>query len=522
MNEQMIIVELTNNICKTDYEFDISKYPQIDWDNLYTLALEQSIFPFIYEKIKDSLPQKYRFTYSKAWLVHKVNADKKFNQAVNIKRMFDKSNIKYVFVKGFLISYLLYDDITSRQYGDIDFIISEDNIIEACNIMKSLGYKDVFTSIIRNSDIDISEFDESVFFLNGDEKAFVSHTKAMVELKKSILSYEVNSIQNALSLRETLIIKNEMLYSFSIKDLIVFAIKNMYSNFYSLHGINNDYCIRDILDFYVLVIKHQNIFTPTYIRYLEENGHKNHLSLCIDILREYFDKSAFDILPDILKNIKSKPDSDLKFPLAWINSIYTRLFNKDLRIQEIDWMLYNKSINESDAKITGHYNVQSEPYNVSRGHLDAPIILWMDPLVLNIFSSSVLSFGLGYDDKQLYLSVKIPNIYPDMDISFKLPKPNVSCDDDLYHIITFSVVQDDVCSLKSTLQDCKSIINLFSNHKMATISLPRHDEISHSITEKSNGYYVSVAARFAGNDICLGTWGAYGWMPVFEIRACSY
>ncbi len=52
----------------------------------------------------------------------------------------DLNKIDYVYIKGETTSLMAYDSIGSRKTGDIDLLISRDNIKQAEEILKNNGF----------------------------------------------------------------------------------------------------------------------------------------------------------------------------------------------------------------------------------------------------------------------------------------------------------------------------------------------------------------------------------------------
>lgn len=59
----------------------------------------------------------------------------------NIKQRFEQKNISFVVLKGISLAHRLYKNASNRYFGDIDILITSNNLYEAIRIMEILGYK---------------------------------------------------------------------------------------------------------------------------------------------------------------------------------------------------------------------------------------------------------------------------------------------------------------------------------------------------------------------------------------------
>ena len=113
----------------------------------------------------------------------------KLLEMINICQFLDESLIKYIVVKGPILSYQLYNDPFIRCYRDIDIVIDdyENRILEIMTYLKGIGYYQSFGWNIKK-EIDINKFQVS-------ER--IDHHE--VKLVKGIRNLHSVEIKNALS-----------------------------------------------------------------------------------------------------------------------------------------------------------------------------------------------------------------------------------------------------------------------------------------------------------------------------------
>ncbi len=125
------------------------KLKNIDWNMVVTITTNQLVLPAFYYNLKKSdlinfVPQEL-VNYMKyiADLNEKRN-EQIIKQCFNINKTLKSKNIFPVFIKGTgnLLAGL-YENVTERMVGDIDFIVPKNKYLKTINILRSNGYYDV-------------------------------------------------------------------------------------------------------------------------------------------------------------------------------------------------------------------------------------------------------------------------------------------------------------------------------------------------------------------------------------------
>ena len=89
--------------------------------------------PFIHKKINKELSQLY-------WMISQKNMLLS-SKLIGINRAFQQDGIQLIAYKGALLSQQLYANITYRQFQDIDLFIQKEDILNAHNRLKKLGFE---------------------------------------------------------------------------------------------------------------------------------------------------------------------------------------------------------------------------------------------------------------------------------------------------------------------------------------------------------------------------------------------
>ena len=122
----------------------------IDWDAVVKLSTAHYVFPALYCNLKRSDFLKYLPKELVSYMEYITDLNRKRNQQIilqakDLNKLLLANNITPIFIKGcanLLVG--IYEDISERMLGDIDFIISKEDYPKVVTILRENGYYDVF------------------------------------------------------------------------------------------------------------------------------------------------------------------------------------------------------------------------------------------------------------------------------------------------------------------------------------------------------------------------------------------
>ncbi|MCD1260559.1 nucleotidyltransferase family protein [Paenibacillus athensensis] len=112
----------------------------VEWDELYTLASRHKIFPQVYTLISPYLPSSQVPIFSDAWEKHLKKIACFIAETKNIAAIAKKHKVDLVFLKGIVLSKILYDNLYSRSTGDIDTLLRDSEVARFDLILKENLY----------------------------------------------------------------------------------------------------------------------------------------------------------------------------------------------------------------------------------------------------------------------------------------------------------------------------------------------------------------------------------------------
>ncbi|EEL48443.1 MULTISPECIES: nucleotidyltransferase domain-containing protein [Bacillus cereus group] len=143
-------LKLLLELLKEENEADIQRnkkelFSDIDWNHFLHLARHHRVYPLTYMRLKNIderlVPKE---------VMEAVHQDYKRNtfqmlqlsaEMERVSKLFTKSNIRLLFLKGPVIAREIYGDISLRTSKDLDVLIEEINLKKAEEILFGLGYK---------------------------------------------------------------------------------------------------------------------------------------------------------------------------------------------------------------------------------------------------------------------------------------------------------------------------------------------------------------------------------------------
>ena len=124
----------------------------VDWDEVVKFSTGHCVFPALYCNLKRAnfliyLPVDLVDYMKNIADINRNRNNQIIQQAKELDSLLSANNIKPVFLKGTgnLLAGI-YDDISERMVGDIDFIVSKDDYPKAIKLLREFGYSEVHTA----------------------------------------------------------------------------------------------------------------------------------------------------------------------------------------------------------------------------------------------------------------------------------------------------------------------------------------------------------------------------------------
>ena len=220
----------------------------VNWDSIYRILVQQSLFHIAYNSLKAFLPQS---VYPKWYATHfllKNRIRRDINETCEVVGKIGNLSSHIAIAKGFVLSQQIYGDLYMRQYSDVDIYSDREWIYRIGVELIKQGY--IFYAaheVPKEVDIVYKSFFEDtneVQFAKGE----INH--ASFELKKDDKSALINAdfIEECVMHKKSICINQSAIPAFDLEYAIIYLMMNAYKNYHNIWGRFYQQTLRDIYD----------------------------------------------------------------------------------------------------------------------------------------------------------------------------------------------------------------------------------------------------------------------------------
>jgi len=138
------------------------------------MAMEHGVISFVYEKLKSILSTEELVPFKEAYLSSVKHTMFNTAELLQIAKTLQTEHIDFMPFKGPILSQLLYNDVTQRQYGDLDILIQQSDIKKVAQILKNFGYVPIYP---------LSETQYRVWYQHAKDMTFIhSHKQTHIDV----------------------------------------------------------------------------------------------------------------------------------------------------------------------------------------------------------------------------------------------------------------------------------------------------------------------------------------------------
>lgn len=370
------------NIVLDERNFSTAK---IDWDELLGMSFSQSIFPYVYLKVKNLVPENKAKIYNGEFIKHTKKVDAMKKEITSLTNLCKKRNVNVLVVKGLPISSILYNNIYLRDCNDIDTLVNEDDIQRMHSILLESGYVHACgkdnphepdpDDLLVLSSPTLKDFEHHEYF---EYHKKVDQTNVETEVGRYIhQSVKKDAIKQFLkSSQEICIDTHTKVLTLDLNHTFLYLCENFYEN---MEGWYSHPKLRDILDLIVAVNKYGSKINWDQIVELAVRYKITDILYYIFInFGEYFRNSDVNT-SSIINQLAAAQVKDCKrFAFAWETPLFDLFFlTAHERAQEIRHIVRKRCFSANNKNyvnplvLTSHDQilewelVNDSPYKVS-------------------------------------------------------------------------------------------------------------------------------------------------------------
>lgn len=354
---------------------------EINWDNFHSLLIDQRVFPLIYQHIKPFLPSKYCHVYEETYNLHVRSCNIYINEMVKLLEMARKNNIKILWLKGMVLSQLIYDDYMVRARGDIDLLVSEKDMFFLDKQLRKLGYLHICGKVhpyIYEDKIEefeilpfpiLKEFDHHEnfeYFKRYDDNLLIS-----LEVGRNIHNtIQEKYIYDFLNSTQEIKIQDYTFLTFNKVYTLLYLFENTYTD---SETINGSLRVKEYIDLYYFLKKYGKEIDWLELHELAQKYQMVHQIIrVLDNLALLLGENLFPEITNFFDinsiNYDTRTCSS-GYLLNWETNFLDRLFNSEGRIKEISNLLVKHCYSENNPNYANPFHVY-ETKEVKRITLD--------------------------------------------------------------------------------------------------------------------------------------------------------
>jgi hypothetical protein len=406
-NEQTILIEIIRNMIKQKaLEMDYAMIEKLDWEEMLQISFRHKVFPLVYKAVNKFIPVKYQALYDQKYFDILKNKKIWMLELDRILKLAEQNNIDVVLLKGPALAKIIYDNIYDRQFGDIDLLVKETDMIKMYYLLHDIGY--VQETGFDNNTKRYNTVDKPIVKGNSDFhelqciKDIGDNNYVFVEIKRASSAVLIKHIEGFHENVQNICIDGINIKTSNFTYTFLHLYSNFFTNFETLWGTENDTNLREIVDTGIFISKYGDLLDWSDILLLSNEYEMTHkIYYVFKCLQELFDK----IIPDDI--IESFNPNKVTYDFignsdgsinAWESDFVYRLFNDEERKRE--FIKINKK--EIYKKYYNLDEIEKDSFlNFTNCHLYRHLII--EPLQWDI------EYMLTCDDRYLYLNLFLEN-----------------------------------------------------------------------------------------------------------------
>lgn len=179
--------------------------PQIFWDRLIQLGSSQLVLPAIYgalkrKKLVNYVPKDLMFYLNEITELNKTRNKAILKQINFLSKVFNSHQIDHVFLKGAaMLITKPYDVINERMIGDIDILVSENDLNRSQQLLIDKGFKAVSKEFNFTKDLDFEKHLQRIAHPNFIAAVEIHRKLLDLTLKNPISSIEILNKKSQIS-----------------------------------------------------------------------------------------------------------------------------------------------------------------------------------------------------------------------------------------------------------------------------------------------------------------------------------
>lgn len=207
--------------------------------------------------------------------------------------------------------------------------------------------------------------------------------------------------------------------------------------------------------------------------------------------------------------------------IFWKTDFPERVFDRERRLQEYQNHRYTMAISKKEITPLQSRNISKVPYDYEKGYIPFEYSIWINAPILNSLEIPVLFSG-DYDDKYLYLSLKIHNSYPDMAVCYHILRSPSYSAEAYERKFTYLIKGQGTNLIEADIETAIYTNTTSNGFLVITSRIPKEPDLAF-IQDEDVEYLFYFDLKFPSNQKALfapqiGGWGSYDYLLKMNLK----
>jgi hypothetical protein len=235
----------------------------LNWEEILQISLRHKVLPIIYKALYNHIPAKYQAAFEQKYFDIIKKVDIRLRELGRILQLAQQKNIDIILLKGPALAEIIYGDIYTRQFGDLDLLVTEDNMEKMFYLLSDIGFAQE-TGFDKNTNR-YNIIDKPVFKYGSGFHEFQcikdvgDNVYIFVEVKRASSAIPLKHISDFFENVRNININGIDVRTSNLTYTFLHLCSNFFTNFETGWGVNNETNLRDIIDTYIFISKYGNI-----------------------------------------------------------------------------------------------------------------------------------------------------------------------------------------------------------------------------------------------------------------------
>lgn len=399
------IVEAYSN--NREVELVQADFLSLNWKNFFALLKKHKLFLLCYKYIAPYVPADFSDEMKSYYDERIERIDSYIQELKDLIDFAQKHSESLLLVKGLSLSVLIYDDVYTREFNDLDlFICNKYDIASIAQFKKLLMTECSYLHKVGGRNIDFHVNELGIFHEYVLRKQTQEGKHITIELKAASSAIDNSMIKEFLQQKNTQIITigEAEIITNDVSHTLLHLFSNIYGDTEKRLGVERKNLVRDLVDVSIFISKYKSYINWNEIKELSE-----HYKISYKVYNVMYRLKCMGFISEILQeyilnmfipvNVEQYNIDKIGCKVTWKDhDLIDRLFDVKGRIDEYCELQYIKNLSDRNINLKNKIDIVNGSYS-----------RWESVSAKTFRETDVsYAFRLNNADKAIVAAIKIP------------------------------------------------------------------------------------------------------------------